>query len=172
MKSRTPHLRLALALAISFSFRAEHHVLKPSALFQGVYEVWNNAGKSVEVEGKLLRTTKGFPKIRKSQIMQEELFYNKEYEYAALLPSGHSLLRLRLLASSSLRFKPYRVIVVSKPLLGAIHKRSLTGGERTKPVPSTRDIERSLCSSASSSLCSSPPAASAISRATRRMSSC
>jgi hypothetical protein len=58
--------------------------LKPSPLFQGLYEVHNNPQKTVEIEGKLITTTRGFPKVRKSKILSEELFYNKEYLLSSL----------------------------------------------------------------------------------------
>ena len=44
----------------------------------------NDERKTVEIESKVITTTRGFPKIRKSKIISEELFYNKEYEFTTL----------------------------------------------------------------------------------------
>jgi len=65
-------------------FGVDCHILKPSPLFQGLFEVHNDERKTVEIESKVITTTRGFPKIRKSKIISEELFYNKEYEFTTL----------------------------------------------------------------------------------------
>jgi len=67
-----------IALPTSHYDLVETHILKPSPLFQGLFEVFNNDRKTCEIEAKVITTTRGFPKVRKSRILSEELFYNKE----------------------------------------------------------------------------------------------
>eukprot|EP01125_Pyxidicula_operculata_P017104 TRINITY_DN5955_c0_g1_i1.p1 TRINITY_DN5955_c0_g1~~TRINITY_DN5955_c0_g1_i1.p1 ORF type:complete len:445 (+),score=42.31 TRINITY_DN5955_c0_g1_i1:11-1345(+) len=89
------------------------HILKPSPFFQGIYEVHNDSEKTCEIDGDLIKTTKGFPEIRKANIIYEELFYNQEY-------------------------KPYKVVLINLPLMGGSSKINIqTPG--FSPMPPSKD---------------------------------
>ena len=70
----------------------ETHILRASPFFAGVYECLNS-DKTVELEGSVLQTQRGFLERRKVKVLHEDLHYNSDY-------------------------KPFRVLCISQALEG------------------------------------------------------
>ena len=70
----------------------ETHILRASPFFAGVYECLNS-DKTVELEGSVLETQRGFLEHRRVRVLHEDLHYNSD-------------------------FKPFRVLCISQALEG------------------------------------------------------
>jgi hypothetical protein len=101
----------------------ETHILRASPFFAGVYECLNS-DKTIELEGSVLQTQRGFRERRKGKVLHEDLHYNSDY-------------------------KPFRVLCISQALEGggkvvAVHQPGPRGrrqGRRGTQAPPAREAE-------------------------------